>query len=48
MRWFTKKKELQLKDPFDKGGVVVSLSEYLKQKQKPKIKKIDLMHLRFQ
>ena len=26
----------------DKGGVVVSLSDYLKQKQKPKIKKIDL------
>ncbi len=26
----------------DKGGVVISLSDYLKQKQKPKIKKIDL------
>ena len=26
----------------DKGGGVVSLSDYLKQKQKPKIKKIDL------
>ena len=26
----------------DKGGVVVSLSDYLKQKQKPKLKKIDL------
>ena len=26
----------------DKGGVVISLSDYLKQKEKPKIKKIDL------
>ena len=43
---FYKEKGIAIKRiELDKGGVV-SLSDYLKQKQKPKIKKIDLGFLR--
>ena len=40
---FYKEKGITIKRiELDKGGVVISLSDYLKQKEKPKIKKIDL------
>ena len=43
MKWiFIKKKELQSKELSLIKVVVISLSDYLKQKEKPKIKKIDL------
>ena len=40
---FYKEKGIAIKRiQLDKGGVVISLSDYLKQKEKPKIKQIDL------
>ena len=40
---FYKEKGITIKRiELDKGGVVISLSDYLKQKEKPKLKKIDL------
>ena len=40
---FYKEKGITIKRiELDKGGVVISLGDYLKQKEKPKIKKIDL------
>jgi hypothetical protein len=40
---FYKEKGIAIKRiRLDKGGVVISLSDYLKQKEKPKIKQIDL------
>ena len=43
MRWiFTKKRNYNQRLELDKGGKVISLQEYLKQKEPPKIKEFDL------